>query len=172
MFLILLIIGVVARFLPHPANFIPIGAILMFAPKKMGYKKSVLLAILIMTISDIFLGFSQVTPYVYLGMFGYIAASKLINKKPVSYFATSVSGSVLFFLISNFGVWLSPWYEHSFAGLTRCFVLALPFFKNTALGDITYLVALVALEYAGAKIYNINGATRTKSNIGGAKCPS
>ena len=53
-------------------------------------------------------------------------------------------GAVVFFLVSNFGVWLTPifGYERSMSGLVRCYVLALPFFRAMLLGDLIYVPLL------------------------------
>jgi hypothetical protein len=51
----------------------------------------------------------------------------------------SLISSLAFFLITNFAVWaFFSWYPHTFAGLVSCFTLALPFFRNTLLGDLVY----------------------------------
>jgi len=56
---------------------------------------------------------------------------------------SSLLGAVLFFLFTNFGVWLlTPWYEKTFSGLLRCYYLALPFFRNTVAGTVVYSSAL------------------------------
>lgn len=47
--------------------------------------------------------------------------------------------SLVFYLISNFGVWLSTnMYERSFEGLVCCYIAALPFIKYQWLGDFAY----------------------------------
>jgi hypothetical protein len=58
-------------------------------------------------------------------------------------------GSVLFFLITNFAVWVfTPLYERTSAGLVQCFYMALPFFRNTLAGDIFYVAGFVGLYEA------------------------
>ncbi len=49
--------------------------------------------------------------------------------------------STLFFLVTNFGVWLIG-YPHTLAGLISCYTLAIPFFGNTILGDMAFTGAL------------------------------
>ncbi len=51
----------------------------------------------------------------------------------------SLSGSILFFILTNFAVWtFSQWYPHNIQGLIECYMMAVPFFKNTLLGDLFY----------------------------------
>ena len=55
----------------------------------------------------------------------------------------ALASGLLFFVVSNFGVWLtSGLYELTWAGLQVCFVAALPFYKGTALGDLFFTVVL------------------------------
>lgn len=158
MYLILLTAAVISRFLPHPANFIPIGAIVIYASKNRGIKLAALLALAAMLISDIYIGFSRVTPYVYAGFLIYALAGRIISKKLVSYPVASVTGSIGFFVISNFGVWLGPWYQHNLSGLIKCYTLALPFFRNTLLGDLTYTFAIFTIVYLVERYYLKGGS--------------
>lgn len=55
------------------------------------------------------------------------------------------AGSLFFFITSNFAVWtFTDLYAHSTRGLIACYVMALPFLRNTILGDLTWLAALLA----------------------------
>jgi hypothetical protein len=63
--------------------------------------------------------------------------------------SAAIASSVLFFLVSNFGTWaLSGMYSHTFAGLSACYVAAIPFFQNTVAGDLFY----AALLFGGFRI--------------------
>jgi hypothetical protein len=58
---------------------------------------------------------------------------------PLRVGAGAIASSILFFLVSNFGTWLSSgMYQHTFAGLTTCYVAAIPFFQNTVAGDLFF----------------------------------
>jgi hypothetical protein len=55
----------------------------------------------------------------------------------------SVAGSIVFFLVSNFGTWaLSGMYAHTLTGLAACYAAAIPFFQNTLAGDLFYATLL------------------------------
>jgi len=134
-------LGVIWRLLPHWPNFVPIGAIGIFSSNKQGIIKASLTLILIMVLSDIFLGFSFVSIFVYVGMLTYIFWGRL-TKKGWWGIAAPIGGSMSFFIISNLGVWLSPWYTHDLSGLIKCFTLAIPFYKFTLLSDIIFTAVL------------------------------
>ena len=101
-----------------------------------------------MFVSDIFIGFYtwQIMASVYLSfvLAGLIGMLIRKNKKAATVIGGTILGSILFFLITNFAVWaFGSMYTHSFAGLMQCYTMAIPFFKNTLLGDLFYTGALV-----------------------------
>lgn len=144
-FLLLFTLGLISRVIPHPANFTPLGAILAYGSNRKGYKWAMILGLLIMVTSDVILGFSFSTPFVYLGFASYAVLPKILSKK-IGLIPTTILSSLVFFLISNLGVWLGPWYEHSWSGLIKCFTLAIPFYKNMLLADAVFLTALLLIE--------------------------
>ena len=120
-----LILAVLTRLLPHPPNVAPITGIALFAGNKFDNKWiGLILPIICMLISDLFLGFSSVTLFVYLAfiLISYIGMTSKINN------TTILKSSTLFFFITNFGVWTTGVYGHSVKGLIDCYVLAIPFF--------------------------------------------
>ena len=129
------------RFFPHPPNFSPISAIILFSAVYLPFKYSLILPFSIMIISDYFLGFHSTMPYVY-GSFALIAVLGLFLKNKVSPFntlKTSLFSSVLFYIITNFGVWISAnWYPHTITGLVSCYIAAIPFFRNTLASDLIF----------------------------------
>jgi len=135
-----LFLGVISRFLPHAPNFTPIGALVLRGSKDRVWA-GVGVGIAIMVISDTLLGFSFASPFVYLGMASYALFGRLIKKR-FGIIAAPIFGSISFFVISNFGVWLGPWYEHSLAGFIKCYTLALPFYQNTLLSDLFFTILI------------------------------
>lgn len=145
---LLIILGVVARLLPHPANFAPIGAVALFGGMYLTRRYAMILPLIAMFISDIFIGFYtwQIMASVYISF----ALTSLIglwvrkNKKLSTIIGGTVLGAVLFFLITNFAVWaFGAMYAHNLAGLTQSYVMAIPFFRNSLLGDLFYVGLLV-----------------------------
>ena len=145
---LLIILGFVARLLPHPANFAPIAAIAIFGGLYLPKRWAIILPVMAMFVSDIFIGFYtwQIMAAVY-GSFAIVGLIGLLvrkNKKAATVIGGTILGSILFFLITNFAVWaFGSMYTHSLAGLTQCYAMAIPFFKNTLLGDLFYTGVLV-----------------------------
>ncbi len=141
----LLCLAVASRFLPHVANFVPIGAFTLFLSAKLNPKYSLAFIILAMAISDLFLGFSFASVFVYLGMLGYVLFGSIAKRGIGFALGAAVLSALTFYLISNFGVWLGPWYTHSLAGLIECYTLAIPFFKNTLISDVIFSAIIFIL---------------------------
>ena len=109
-----------------------------------------------MLIGDIFLGFHSTMFWVY-GSFAVIAVIGLWlkSRKNVGYiFGTTVVSSIIFFIITNFGVWASGYYGYTLNGLIECYTMAIPFFRNSIAGDLIYVTAMfgiyeLVLRYSG-----------------------
>ncbi|MFA6171548.1 MAG: DUF6580 family putative transport protein [Patescibacteria group bacterium] len=143
--LAILVIALAAgsRLIDHPFNFTPIAAMSIFAGCYFHKRWGVLLPLLAMVLSDYIIGFYHwpVMISVYLGvaLSYYIGWQLARNKKWPGVLGASVFSSVLFFLLTNFSVWaFFNWYPHTLTGLLNCFTLALPFFRNSLAGDLTY----------------------------------
>ena len=144
----LILILAFARLIPHPWNFTPVIAVAILSGyffKNIYLSFSILL--ISMLIADVFLGFYENMIFVYISLlliaFVFFKISKKINFKNL--FIYSFAGSLIFFMISNFGVWIlgSPGlanipYEKSLAGLIECYILAIPFFGNTFLSTLIF----------------------------------
>ena len=144
----LILILAFARLIPHPPNFTPIIAVAIISGyffKNLNFSLIILLGA--MLISDLFIGFYENVIFVYASLllitFIFHKISKKINFKNL--FIFGFAGSLVFFIISNFGVWIlgSPGvydiaYEKSLSGLVECFILAIPFFGNTFLSTLIF----------------------------------
>ena len=138
------LLGLLARLIPHPPNFVPINAIGLFSGSKFGKIAAMLIPLLIMIVSDLFLGFHKTMIFVYFSLVLTILLGSRIGKFNITkLFIYSLSSSLIFFIITNFGVWLLfDMYPRTLSGLINCYAMAIPFFGNTILGDLfyTYLV--------------------------------
>lgn len=157
----------VCRLLPHPWNFVPVSAAAIFGGIYLSRKWAFLLPIASMLIADIFLGFSVTDmPFVY----GSILLSVVIgiwigahrSDKPVfamSALTGTLGSSVLFYLITNFGSWLTlDMYTKDLNGLIQSYVMALPFFKNSVAGDL-FFVSIFVIGYELA-VWLVNGIVK------------
>jgi len=144
----LIIILAFARLIPHPPNFTPIITVAIISGYFFkNFNLSVLILLAAMLISDLFIGFYENIIFVYVSLilitFIFHKISNKINFKNL--FIYSFVGSVIFFVVSNFGVWAlgSPGvydiaYEKNLSGLIQCYVLAIPFFVNTFLSTLIF----------------------------------
>ena len=139
---LIIVLAAVTRLIPHPPNFTPIIAIGLFGGAYIHNRSlAILIPIGAMFISDLFLGFHGTVYWVY-GSLLFVTILGMIILKKVNIrncTLTVISGSFLFFLITNFGVWLtSGYYPKNIDGILTCYTLALPFFGNTMGGTICY----------------------------------
>ena len=134
------------RLVPHPPNFSPIGAIALFSGAYLGRRGLAFVAPLAaLFLSDLVLGFyhGMGTVYFSVALIVVLGAVALRRTSAPRVGIAAVTSSVLFFVITNFGMWLfSGFYPHSFAGLETCFIAAIPFFQNTLAGDLFYAALL------------------------------
>jgi len=138
----LILILTFSRLIPHPPNFTPIIAMAIMS----GYFfRNIYLSLFVMLFSmllaDVFIGFYYNMIFVYLTLFLitfiFFNISNKINSKNL--LICSLTGSLVFFIFSNFGVWvLGSLYEKSLTGLVECYILAIPFFLNTLLSTIFF----------------------------------
>jgi hypothetical protein len=137
----LLVFGVAMRLLPHPANLAPVGAIALFGGAVLPRKYAWWLPVAIMAMSDIFIGLYNGFIFTWLG-FALVGlyGMTLHNKNNWLRIPLGALGSsVIFFIVSNFGAWAQgQLYTYSLSGLASCYAMALPFFRNTFLGDLAY----------------------------------
>jgi hypothetical protein len=137
-------IGISFRLLPHLANFTPVAAIALFGGVYLPKKLALVLPLAAMIISDLIIGlYDQKLMFFVYGSFvlcvllGFWLKGR---KKWTNILGTSIAGSSLFFLITNFAVWsFSAWYPKTLSGIIQCYTMALPFFRNTLFGDLFYV---------------------------------
>ena len=154
---IMVAIAAATRFLPHPPNFTAIGGMALFGAATLTNKKlAFIVPIMAMLISDLFIpnGFdlSVYTAFIAIAAMGLLISNK---KGPMPVIVGSISASVIFFAISNFGVWASQaMYTKNAIGLMTCFEAAIPFFPNTLAADL-FFSSLLFSSYAIIKKTNM-----------------
>ena len=128
-----------SRFIPHPPNFTGLIALGLYIPASFGlrYIPSILIALLI---SDIFLGFHSTMFFTFFSLLLIGLLSIIFKNKSIYRLAGSFLGALLFFIITNFGVWLSGYYGLTLQGLINCYILAIPFFYGTVLSTLIYSI--------------------------------
>lgn len=163
---LMILFAALSRLLPHPPNFAPIGGMALFGAAY--YSKrywAFIIPVASMWISDLvlnnvvysqyfdgFVWFYSGSVFTY-GAFLLITLFGMFTLKNVqvpNVIASALGASVIFYLVSNFGVWLSSgMYPHTPVGLQACYIAALPFFQNTIAGDLVYSAVLFgAFEFS------------------------
>ncbi len=144
---LLIALGVVARLVPHPWNFTPIGALGLFAGANCRPRFAWLVPLCSLLVADLILGFySPITMiFVYLGFLAgpLIGRWIIAPRRSAGRIGSAVlMSSTVFFVVSNFGVWLGGFYSLTLAGLVECYVLAIPFYGVMVVGDGLYAAIL------------------------------
>ena len=136
----LIIIGILLRFIPHTANFTPVAAIAIFAGVYLNKKQALIVPLLLMVLSDAFLGMHNVILFTW-GSFVLVTLLGVWAKKHKTFagiVSTSIVSSFLFYVITNFGVWAMGWYPKTAQGLLECYILGLPFLRNFGVATLVY----------------------------------
>lgn len=131
----LIVFAILTRLIPHPPNFAPVTAIALFSA--INFNNNLLkffIPLISLIVFDIIVGFSLINIFVYLSFIVIVLVGNHFKK--IKLISILIS-SVIFFIISNFGVWIVG-YPKTVNGIIICYTAAIPFFINTILGDLFY----------------------------------
>ena len=146
----LILILAFSRLIPHPPNFTPIISMAVMSGFFLrNIRLSLLVVVFSMLISDIIIGIHSNMFFVYFSLILIIFTFNMLTKKMniLNVALLSFCGSLLFFMISNFGVWLnSTLYEKNISGLVNCYTMAIPFFHNTLISTLffSYIASFIS----------------------------
>ena len=142
-----------SRFIPHPPNFTSLMALSFYVPAMFGlrYLPHLLLSFVI---TDFIIGYHIGTHWTWgsVLLIGFISGFFL--KTRITRIVGALSGATIFFIITNFGVWLTGIYTLSLKGLIECYYLAIPFFGNTLISTLifSFVVELIYTQFKLNKI--------------------
>lgn len=143
-----------SRLIPHPPNVTPIAAMALVGGAYLDKRFAFAVPLAAMVVSDWFIGFHSLIPFVY-GSFlltGLIGLWLRSRRRLLPLMGGAVASSILFYLVTNAGVWYSSsFYPKNMEGLVECYVAALPFFRNALIGDLLYTGALVCVLEIAAR---------------------
>lgn len=132
-----------SRLIPHPPNFTPLVAMAIFAgASTKDFKLALIIPIIALLISDFIIGFHSTMIFVYAAFVITIAASHAWLKqfKIFTMVFAGISASLLFFIVTNFGAWLThEMYPQTIDGLLQAYIAGIPFFKNTLSSTLLFL---------------------------------
>tara|TARA_B100001057_G_scaffold175337_1_gene176013 strand:+ start:62387 stop:62869 length:483 start_codon:yes stop_codon:yes gene_type:complete len=133
-----------SRFIPHPHNFTSLLALSFYVPALLG-AKYIAVVMLCFFITDIIIGFHSVVFFTW----GSVLLIGLLSRYFTNSFTSRISGALLgaclFFLVTNFGIWLLGTYGYSLNGLIMCFTLALPFFGYSLISTLVFSVLIESI---------------------------
>ncbi|MEM6648471.1 MAG: DUF6580 family putative transport protein [Bacteroidota bacterium] len=142
----LVVLAVLSRWLPHPPNFTPIAALALFGGAHFTHKGwAFAVPMVAMLLGDALIGFHSLMPVVYGAFAATVGIGLLLRRRrsPLRVAGATLAGSVLFFVVTNFGLWaIESFYPKTLEGLVACYVAALPYFYNTLLGDAFFTAVL------------------------------
>lgn len=152
----IVLFAVLTRFIPHPPNFTALAAVALFGG---AYLSNRFLAFVVpfaaLLLSDLFIGFHDTMWAVYLSFGLTVLMGMGLGRKVtiLNTIGSSVVSSILFFVITNFAVWLNGgFYPMNMVGLAECYAAAIPFFRYGLLGDLFFTSLLFGGFYlAGLK---------------------
>tara|TARA_Y100000022_G_scaffold198004_1_gene207527 strand:+ start:2333 stop:2812 length:480 start_codon:yes stop_codon:yes gene_type:complete len=126
-----------SRFIPHPPNFTSLIALSFYVPLFLG-KRFISVLLICFMITDLFIGFHNTLVFTWGSIILIGLTSHLFQKNIFSRIIGAVCGSLIFYIISNFGVWSLGSYGYSINGLLICYIAAIPFYTNTLISTILY----------------------------------
>jgi len=139
----LLILGALARFLPHTVNFSPVLAIALFGGVYLRRREAIWVPLALMAVTDLVLGLHATIPFTW----GSILLTSLVgfwvrqNVTAGRVLIGAVTSAVLFFVVTNFGAWLA-FYPQTREGFLSCYTLAIPFFRMTLVSTVVYATVM------------------------------
>jgi len=155
LFMLLIVAVAALRVLPHPPNFSPVSALALFGGAYLTrpilksfwgrFSLALLLPLASLFLSDLVLGFhgqmaSVYASFVLVSLLGFMA---LERRTPLRIGVSVVSGSLIFFAVTNLTVWAEgALYARTFSGLMASYVAGLPFLENSVLGDLFFSTIL------------------------------
>ena len=148
--LILIVAGVALRLLPHADNFTPVMAIAFFGGVVLSPGVALTIPLIVMIVSDLLIGphdlfFVTWGAFFIISLFGFLVGK---NPKWNRVLLGALGGSLFYFFTTNLAVFIfQSMYPKTWAGLAECFVMAIPFYRNSFFSDLVYTAAFFSLFY-------------------------
>jgi hypothetical protein len=141
---IIILMAAFSRLLPHPPHFTTIMAMGLLGGVYFKNRQfAVIVPLLAMLVSDIVLGFHGTLIWVYSSIVIISLCASMLKPKMLHLGGASLAGSMFFFIVTNFGVWMtSAFYPKTMTGLATCYAAGIPFLQNAVVGDLIYAGAL------------------------------
>ena len=137
-----------SRFIPHPPNFTSLIALSFYVPVILGISYIPVL-IISFAITDIVIGYHTGTFFTWGSVFLIGLISQFFAKTLIFRMSGALIGALIFYIITNFGVWVSGMYSLTLSGLVTCYTLAIPFFAYSIISTIIFssLIEIIFKTY-------------------------
>lgn len=126
-----------SRLIPHPPNFTSLLALSFYIPAIFGVK-FIPLVVLSLLITDLIIGFHSTIIFTWGSVILIGLMAKYFNRSIIFRISGALTGALLFFILTNFGVWISGSYGYTLNGLFYCYILALPFFGYSLISTFIF----------------------------------
>ena len=181
--LVLIVVAALSRLVPHPPNFTPVTAIALFGAARLASRWcAFLVPLAAMLLSDLALdvvvrfdvypGWMAQTRGLHSGSWVIYATMALVTvlgftlrakNSPSRIAGTTLAGSVVFFLVTNFAVWADgSLYPRNVDGFVECYVQAIPYFGRSLAGDLLYAGLLFGSFAWVESRYGLQGRVATR----------
>tara|TARA_Y100000590_G_C15452966_1_gene913410 strand:+ start:244 stop:741 length:498 start_codon:yes stop_codon:yes gene_type:complete len=134
----------ISRFVPHPPNFTTLFALSFYVPALLGIRFIPALLISFF-VTDLIIGFHGTTLFTWGSVLIIGLISKYFNNGILKRILGSLTGAFIFFVLTNFGVWVLGFYGYTFEGLVRCYILAIPFFAYSLISTFIFSTIIETL---------------------------
>ena len=137
-----------SRFIPHPPNFTSLLALSFYVPVIFGLRYLPVLLISF-AITDFIIGYHTGTFFTWGSVFLIGLISQFFAKTLIFRMSGALIGALIFYIITNFGVWVSGMYGLTLSGLVTCYTLAIPFFAYSIISTIIFssLIEIIFKTY-------------------------
>jgi len=133
-----------SRFVPHPPNFTSLIALSFYVPAMLGIR-FIPMVMISFVLTDLIIGLHSATFFTWGSVLVIGFLSNYFSKNILKRISGALLGAVLFYIISNFGVWINGSYGYSFEGLITCYTLAIPFFGYTLISTLIFSTIIEAV---------------------------
>lgn len=167
--LALAVAGVLLRVLPHPDNFAPVAAVALFSGFALPPMLALTVPLVVLVASDIVIGPHDLFWLTWAAFAVVTCLGFWVRRNPtlVRIAAGSVVASVFFFAVSNLGVFLfGRLYPRTWQGLIDCYVMAIPFFRNTLAGDLFFSAVIFGVYVLARRAALVDAPAAPASSAG------
>ena len=134
----------ITRFVPHPPNFTSLIALSFYVPAFFGLR-SLPIVLASFAVTDLFIGLHSTIFFTWGSVLAIGLFSKYLSKTFVNRILGSIIGALMFYLITNYGVWFLGMYPSDLSGLVQSYVMGIPFFGYSLISTLIFGLLIEAI---------------------------